>query len=137
MWIYEPSKFAASTEKSLLEGGFMDAQKARIELATGNVPLIPSATVIAAALEVISEESGINLTSDDLRKMLSLYPMQRGMLAGYGINHSEVREMMLDVVANFVANTRWPRYSDGVVMQDFTKNLKSAARFLGFKTVSV
>ena len=60
--------------------------------------------------------------------------MQRGKLAAYGWGDTEVRELILDVVANFMANTRWPREKDDVDIQTFIERLKAAARFLGYTT---
>lgn len=134
MWLFDPGKFAGKSEEWLLEG-YMNSQKARIEFAVANASSVPNIAALAGAIDYVAEEAGILLSADELRSILSLYPVQRGKLAAYGWGDTEVRELILDVVANFMANTRWPVGRDEVDMQLFIERLKAAARFMGYSTL--
>ena len=134
MWVFEPGKFAGKSEEWLLDEGYMHSQKARIEFAMANASSVPNEPALSNAVGFIAEETGIQITAEELRNILSLYPMQRGKLAAYGWGETEVRELILDVVANFMANTRWPLEKDDVDIQTFIERLKAAARFLGYTT---
>lgn len=133
MWIFEPAKFAVKSEDWLLEG-YMDSQKARMEFALANASAVPNESALSGAVGYVSEQSGIQLSTDELSNILSLYPLQRGKLAAYGWGDTELRELILDVVANFIANTRWPVGKDDVDIQAFIERLKAAARFMGYTT---
>ncbi len=133
MWIFEPAKFAVKSEDWLLEG-YMDSHKARMEFALANASAVPNESAISSAVGYVSEQSGIQLSTDELSNILSLYPQQRGKLAAYGWGDTEVREIILDAVANFIANTRWPVGKDDVDIQAFIAGLKAAARFMGYTT---
>lgn len=136
MWIFEPGKFVAKSEDWILHEGYMHSQKARMEFAIANASATPDEGVLTEAAGYIAEEAGIQLSADELNNILSLYPMQRGKLARYGWGDTEVREFILDVVANFIANTRWPLGRDNVDIEDFVEKLKAAARFMGYATVA-
>jgi hypothetical protein len=92
----------------------------------------PTQEALSAAVRFIQQESGINLSPPQFLKILSLYPFQRAKLADYGFEDTEVREMMLDVVANVMANTRWPLNGDDVELSKFTYMLRKAAVFMGY-----
>ncbi|MPQ71474.1 hypothetical protein [Pseudomonas sp. MWU12-2323] len=132
MWILEPGKFAAKSEDWLLHEGYMHSQKARMEFAIANASSAPTQATISEAAGYVAEEAGIQLSDDELRHILSLYPVQRGKLASHGWGDTEVRELILDVVANFIANTCWPTGKDNVDIQIFVKRLKVAAQFMGY-----
>lgn len=134
MWVFEPGKFAGKSEEWLLDEGYMDSQKARIEFAMANASSVPNESAVSSAVDCVAEEAGIQMSTEELRKILSLYPLQRGKLAVFGWGDTEVRELILDVVANFMANTRWPQGKDAVDSQTFIERLKAAARFLGYTT---
>ncbi|MEE5177145.1 hypothetical protein V2K54_25880 [Pseudomonas alliivorans] len=135
MWLYEPGKFAGKSEDWLLEEGYMHSQKARIEFAMANASSVPEESALKSAVDCVADEAGIQLSAEELRNILSLYPWQRGKLAAYGWGDTEVRELILDAVANFMANTRWPLGKDDVDIQTFIAKLKAAARFLGYTTI--
>lgn len=134
MWIFEPSKFASKSEAWLLDEGYMDSHKAQIERALANASSIPTELTLSSAVDCVAEEAGIRLSTDQLCNILSLYPVQRGKLATCVCEDTELRELILDVVANFMANTRWPQGADNVDMQTFIGRLKAAASFLGYST---
>jgi len=136
MWIFEPGTFAAKSEDWLLHEGYMHSQKARMEFAIANASSTPDEEALMEAAGYVAEEAGIQLSADELRNILSLYPMQRGKFASYGWGDTEVREFILDVVANFIANTRWPAGRDNVDIEAFVEKLKAAAQFMGYATVA-
>ncbi|MDH4602318.1 hypothetical protein [Pseudomonas syringae] len=135
MWVLEPGKFAGKSEDWLLEDGYMHSQKAQIEFAMANALSVPGESALASAAECVATETGIQLSTEDLRRILSLYPVQRGKLAAFGWGDTEVRELILDAVANVMANTRWPLGKDDVDFQTFIARLKTAARFMGYATI--
>ncbi|WP_409286861.1 hypothetical protein [Pseudomonas guariconensis] len=137
-WIFEPRKFAAKSENWLLHEGYMDSQKARIESALANASSEPSEGTLRSVVDFIATETGIQLTLKELGSILSLYPRSRGQLAvdGWNDGHSELQVELLDMIADFVANTRWPQDLDDVTLQTFMDRLKAAARFLGYSTSS-
>ncbi|RMN17104.1 hypothetical protein ALQ64_03170 [Pseudomonas cannabina] len=132
MWFFEPSKLAGKSEAWLLEDGYMHSQKAQVEFALANVSSVPDQSALSGAVDCVADEVGIQLSTDELANILSLYPLQRGKLASYGWGDTEVREQILDAVANFMANTRWPQGKDDVDLKTFIERLKAAARFLGY-----
>ena len=131
MWIFDPSKFAASSEEWLLNDGYMDMQQARMKFALANAELLPKQEDLISAVEHIADEASILLYTEELSQILTLYPMQRAKLASYGFHDTEVREQIMDVVANFIGNTRWPQGRDGVDIEAYLANLRSAAKFMG------
>lgn len=134
MWLFDPQKFSVSPKGWLQENGYMDVQKARMQFALANAEQLPKPSDVTAVIEYLGDEAGIHLSQDEFSKILSLYPIQRGKLAAYGFSDTEVREQMLSVIANFMANTRWPDGGDGVKIDNYLSNLRLAARLMGYKT---
>lgn len=132
MWIYDPAEFAVADEHRLFKEGYMHCQKGRLTHALANAQKIPAQDDVASAIQYIERESGIQLTAPQFLEIVSLYPYHRAKLADYGWGDTEVREMMLDVVANVMANTRWPIGSDKVELTSFVAMLKRAASFMGY-----
>lgn len=133
MWLFDPLKFAGSSEDWLLSDGFMDAQKSRMEFALANAALLPAPEALISAVEHIADEASIILSTEELSQILTLYPMERGKLASYGFGDTDVREQIMGVVANFMGNTRWPMGKDKVDIVAFLANLRAAAKFMGYK----
>ena len=134
MWLFDPVKFSMSQQDVLLGEGYMHMQKSRMQFALDNAALLPKLGDLDAVIDYIGDESGILLSQDEMSRILTLYPAQRGKLAVYGWEDTEVREQMLDVIAHFMANTRWPTGGDGIDMDKFLSNLSSAANFMGYET---
>lgn len=132
MWIYDPKSFADADEHRMFKEGYMHCQKGRVAHALANVHKVPAPEAVASALQVIEREAGICLTAPQFLEILSLYPYQRAKLADYGWGDTEVRELVLDVVANIMANTRWPLGGDEVDIVAFVAMLQKAARFMGY-----
>lgn len=135
MWLFEPNNFVSGSMNKLLNDGYMHCQKARMEFAIEHAYSVPGEDVIVDAVQHIVENSEILLTGDELLRILGLYPMQRAMLAAYGCGDTEARGALLDVVSNFMANTRWPVFGDKIEVRVFIDRLKLAAKFMGYKTV--
>jgi hypothetical protein len=135
MWIYDPKDFADADEHWMFKEGYMHCQKGRIKHALANVLAEPAPDALAQAIQFVEQEAGIQLSAAQFKEILSLYPFARAKLADYGWGDTEVREMVLDVVANVMANTRWPLGSDEVELGAFVAMLKKAAAFMGYETI--
>lgn len=136
MWIYDPKEFSEADEHRMFKEGYMHMQRSRIAHALANVDKQPAEDAVKSAIQFIEHEAEIRLTHAQFLKIMSLYPYQRAKLADYGWGDTEVREMMLDVVANIVGNTRWPIGMDGVEIHQFVAMLKKAAAFMGYEVIT-
>lgn len=132
MWSLDPSSLVNWSEERLLHEGYMHGQKSRMEFALKNANALPSTEALASAVEFIAEAARIDISTEQLASILSLYPIHRGKLADYGWGDTEVEELCLDVVANFFAGSRWPIGTDQVDIQAFTSRLQIAAQFMGY-----
>lgn len=133
MWLLKPKDFVLGSIENLLHGGYMDCQKARMEFAIAHAESVPNEDIIANAVQHIAEQSEIKFTGDELLRILALYPMQRAKLAIYGCESTEACDHLLDVVSNFIVNSRWPTFGDKIEVDVFIGRLKLAAKFMGYK----
>jgi hypothetical protein len=122
------------SDDDLSDGTYMMIQKSRMDHALLNANRIPSEKALALAAAHIEENSGISMSTPRLLEILSLYPMERGKLADYGCHDTEVTDLMMDVIANFIAGTRWPLFRDQVNIDVFVRKLQTAAKAMGFET---
>lgn len=136
MWILEPGKLAEKDEDWLLNEGYMHAQKVRMDFALASASTIPDQSTLSGVVDFIRAETGILLSNEGLLQILSLYPAARGILAVDGWGDTQTRDLVLDVVANFMANTRWPKHGDNVDIHAFAEQLQAAARFMGYTTTN-
>lgn len=127
MWIYDPKRFVEADDDRLFSEGYMHSQKSRMEFALEHATAIPSDKTLTDAIAFIAEIAEIKLTREQLLAILSLYPVERGKLADYGWGDTEVREMVADVVTNFMTGSRWPLGKDDVDPAAFVSKLKKAA----------
>lgn len=136
MWVCDPKWFAEASDDRLFHEGYMHAQKSRMEFAIANASAIPCPDALSQAAAFVEETSCIRLTSEQLLQILSLYPMQRGKLADYGWGDTEVRELLMSVIANFLTGSRWPTEKDDVNVELFVRKLQKAASFMGYVVVN-
>ena len=88
---------------------------------------------ITGALEAIEEQIGVKLSAKDLKRLLDLYPITRGLIASANPEtDSEARDSLYDMIANFFVGARWPEFGDGVDMEAFLRILKNQASSMDF-----
>jgi len=132
MLIVEPGRFSLMADEELVDGVYITVQRARMEHALANLHLVPSEEAVAQAAEHIAAETGIILSVEQLVQILSLYPVERAKLAEYGWGDTEVSDLLMTVLADFIAGTRWPEFRDQINIERFVAKLRCAARGMGF-----
>lgn len=132
MLIVEPGRFSLMDDEDLVDGVYISIQRARMQQALANLHLVPSEEVVALAAEHIAAETGIILSVVQLLQILSLYPVERAKLAKYGWGDTEVSDLLMTVLADFIAGTRWPEFRDQINIERFVGKLRCAARGMGF-----
>ena len=135
MFMLDPKRMSEMGDEHFEPGGYMSFQKSRMEAALKTANLVPNPEALQEASEFIEENAEIKIDPPRLLAIFSLYPIQRGKLADYGWGDTEVSDLTLDVVANYIAGTRWPIGKDNLEIEKFMERLKAAARFMGFETV--
>jgi hypothetical protein len=126
MYITDPAKIAAWSEERLTEG-YLQNRLAILEHALEHADKQPDAETIAAAVQFISDASGVTLSPLQFSRLLDLYPYAKAKVADYGWGDTEVSEMVLDVVANAFLGTRWPISRDDCDVEVFAQRLRFAA----------
>lgn len=132
MLIVEPGRFSLMDDDELVDGVYITIQRARMQHALDNLRLAPSEETVALAAEHIAAETGIILNVEQLLQILSLYPVERVKLAKYGWGDAEVSDLLMTVLADFIAGTRWPEFRDQINIDRFVGKLRCAARGMGF-----
>ena len=132
MLIVEPGRFSLMDDDELVDGVYINIQRARMQHALANLHLVPSKETMALAAEHIAAETGIILSAEQLVQIMSLYPVERAKLAEYGWGDTEVSDLLMTVLADFIAGTRWPEFRDQINIDRFVGKLRCAARGMGF-----
>ena len=126
MYITDPAKITTWSEERLTEG-YLQNRLGILEHALENANKVPDEETIAAAVQFISEASGVNLTPPQFSRLLDLYPYAKAKVSDYGWGDTEIGEMVLDVVANAFLGTRWPIGRDDCDVDVFAQRLRFAA----------
>jgi hypothetical protein len=126
MYITDPAKITTWSEDRLMEG-YLQNRLGILEHALENARKAPDEHTVAEAVEFIAQASGVALTPLQFSHLLDLYPYAKAKVADYGWGDTEVREMVLDVVANAFLGTRWPMGVDKCDIGVFTERLRFAA----------
>ncbi len=88
--------------------------------------------IIDANLYIL-RATGLLLTEEQLREILTLFPVVRIELAVYGIERIDVQDNLKDAISNFFLGCTWPRISDNVNIKKFVSLLRHQAVAMGYK----
>ncbi len=96
----------------------------------------PSDEHYVAAAESMSDLTSLFINVEHAREMLSYFPHERGYIAEEieveGIDDTEGRSTLADVVSSFLTGCRWPRNGDNVDPDEWEELLVEAGMRLGF-----
>ncbi|KQZ44458.1 hypothetical protein ASD92_28320 [Massilia sp. Root1485] len=92
-----------------------------------NANKVPDEGTIAEAVQFISDVSDVLLSPSQFSRIFDLYPYAEAKIADYGWGDTEVREAVLDVVANAFLGTRWPIGIDDCDVEVFAQRRRFAA----------
>lgn len=85
------------------------------------------------ATEFLQSNLGWDISQDQVKAILALYPHARIKLVVYeGLNDTEVRDLVAGAVADFFLGCPWPTYGDKVDMLEFLTALRKQAIAMGF-----
>lgn len=85
------------------------------------------------ATEFLQSNLGWDISEDQVKAILALYPHARIKVAVYdGLNDTEVRELLMCAVADFFLGCDWPTYGDNVDLTVFLQALHKQAVEMGF-----
>lgn len=96
----------------------------------------PTKVQLRDAASHMTAISDIEFTSDQVEKILELYPHARIGLAMNGI--SSARDELSFVVAHFFLGCNWPTFGDssnGVNIEEFVSLLQTQARSMGYSCI--
>lgn len=99
-----------------------------------NRSAFPNADQLLKATEFIQQEIGFDLNMDVIGGILMLYPHARIKLVEYnGLGDTEVRDLLLEAVADFFLGCDWPKYGDNLSEAEtyqFREALQKQARLM-------
>lgn len=127
MFIADPVKIATWSEDRLMEG-YLQNRLAILEHALNRAHQELAASTVEGVAEFVRESTGVDLKGIDLQHVLALYPYSKAKLADYGSEDTEVRGMLLDVIAHAFLGTRWPNGHDACDMPAFLERLRFAVK---------
>lgn len=87
------------------------------------------------ALEYVKSITRISLTKEQLIDLLFFFPFYRIKLAVYGVEDTEVKSYLLNMVSSFFIGVQWPTYGDKVDMDDFMALLHKRAIEMKYEIV--
>lgn len=96
-----------------------------------NADLQPTGEDYEKAAEFMSEISGVEFSSIDAKRILSLYPAERINLASHGAASSSSE--LAFALAHLLLGCSWPNCGDGIDMEKFAELLAKQAESLGFR----
>lgn len=123
MHITEPS-FIVNSSIERLNEGYLQNRLAILEHALLCFQKSPSIECLQEAVDFLGEEIGIDFLIREFRLLLDLYPYVRVKLADYGWGDTEVRELVLDMVAHAILGSRWPIFGDKCDSEAFAERLR-------------
>jgi len=135
MFAVDPNQFSKMESNAFERGGYLSGHRKTMDLLSKNGPLTPSGQTLKEAVEVIRAQIGVAMKPENVQTIIWLHPEARVLLSFYGARDIEASALLLDAVANYLAGTRWPQVKDEVDLSAFVKNLRVAARFMGFETI--
>jgi hypothetical protein len=99
--------------------------------------LKPTEKQYAAAAAILSEMTELDLSTEQVKDILTLYPRQRIIIARTKSNEALEEEDISFVAAHFFLNCGWPNYGDNVEMTAFIELLKSEAIRMGYRAAEL
>jgi hypothetical protein len=99
--------------------------------------LTPTGEQYAAAAAVLSEMTELDLSAEQVKDILALYPRERIIIARTESNEELEEADISFVAAHFFLNCSWPIYGDEVDMTAFIDLLKSEAIRMGYRTAEL
>lgn len=126
MYITDPAKITEWSE-ARLTAGYLQNRLGILEHALENAHRSPDEDTLAQSVDFINNVSGVLLTPSQFSRLLDLYPYAKAKVSDYGWGDTEIREMVLDVVANAFLGTRWPIGRDDCDIEVFAQRLRFAA----------
>lgn len=101
-----------------------------------NRSAFPNDGQLLKATEFIQSQIGFDLSTDQIGGILMLYPHARIKLVEYnGLGDTEVRDLLLDMMADFFLGCDWPKYGDKLTEAQefqFRDALQKQARLMSF-----
>jgi hypothetical protein len=114
---------------------YLAIQRNRMNEALCNIKEVVPEKHIKSALADIRENTDIDLSPDDLRRILDLHPIVRGLLSKYDPEcETDVRGSLRDMISSFFLGVSWPLRGDEIDMDAFLKLLLAQASAMGFVT---
>lgn len=114
---------------------FLHIQKERMNEALCALGSAVPSSHLYGTIEAIREETGLVLSEPNLRRLLDLHPVVRGLLSKSNPAHeSDIRDQIYDMIAGFFLGCRWPLNRDNVDMGAFRDILKAQASAMDFVT---
>lgn len=93
---------------------------------------VPDDGAYTQAAEFLRGITEIDITLEDTKGILSLYPEARIKLAEYGMSDTECRDAVAFAAAHFFLGSAWPSDDDNIDLALFVTCLKDEARRMGF-----
>lgn len=92
-------------------------------------------TEYAEIASILTEQTGIRITSVNAAEILINYPQAKRLFAKYGGDDTGVCDELADTIARHFLDCNWPTYGDKANMDDFIGRLKNAAKVRGYTWV--
>lgn len=92
-------------------------------------------TDYAEIASILTEQTGVKITSINAAEILINYPQAKRLFAKYGGDDTGVCDELADTIARHFLDCNWPTYGDKANMDDFIRRLKNAAKVMGYTWV--
>lgn len=81
---------------------------------------------------ILTSQTGVRITADHAAEILTSYPQAKRSFAKYGGDDTGVCDELADSIARYFLGCDWPIHGDNADMADFIKQLKNAAKVMGY-----